>query len=401
MRYFLSFAIILFCSLCGDVKAASLFGRVIEVNSGDVITVFNLNRPVRVKLLGVDAPELNQSFGDVAKKHLSYLVLDKSVLVEYSGIAADSSLTGRVLLNDADIGAQMIRDGAAWFDTSTNRLSANDRDIYQHSEQAARTEKRGLWQAENPIAPWEFVKAENFRRDPVARLNAIAPKERVERPVPELTNMTLLATAITRSATAAPAASGRGAGGLEPNIRDNFVMALSATPKRWLRFRPAGQNFSAFVPEDGLRKTIQEPAGADLVDIHSYHVRDGWASYALMWMTGPSMGESDSHAMQTLVQGVLKGMSEGYGKAGGQQQVGCDSMPETDISVGGYAGTEFDLTSCTLPGRVRAYTRSVGEQRQVYVAAVFFLEEEEKVSRFLKSFTIVQPTTTKRHKATK
>ena len=41
---------------------------------------------------------------------------DKSVLVEYSGIAADSSLTGRVLLNNTDIGAQMIRDGAAWFD---------------------------------------------------------------------------------------------------------------------------------------------------------------------------------------------------------------------------------------------------------------------------------------------
>jgi hypothetical protein len=35
------------------------------------------------------------------------------VLVEYSGIAADSSLTGRVLLNNADVGAQMIRDGAA------------------------------------------------------------------------------------------------------------------------------------------------------------------------------------------------------------------------------------------------------------------------------------------------
>src|SRR5215204_7750390 len=86
-----------------DVRASSLFGRVIEVNTGDVITVFNLNRPVRVKLLGVDAPELNQAFGDVAQKHLSDLVLAKPVVVEYSGIAADSSLTGRVLLNDADI----------------------------------------------------------------------------------------------------------------------------------------------------------------------------------------------------------------------------------------------------------------------------------------------------------
>src|SRR6476660_9106348 len=102
--------------LSTDAKAASLYGRVIEVNSGDVITVFNLNRPVRVKLVGVDAPEINQVFGDVARKHLSDLVYDKSVMVHYSGIGADRSVSGRVLLDANDIGAQMIRDGAAWFD---------------------------------------------------------------------------------------------------------------------------------------------------------------------------------------------------------------------------------------------------------------------------------------------
>ena len=57
-----------------EARAATIFGRVIEVNSGDVITIHNLNRPVRVKLLGVDAPELNQAFGDVARKHLADLV---------------------------------------------------------------------------------------------------------------------------------------------------------------------------------------------------------------------------------------------------------------------------------------------------------------------------------------
>ena len=46
-----------FCLPAAAVKAASLFGKVIEVNSGDVITISNLNRPVRVRLLGVDAPE--------------------------------------------------------------------------------------------------------------------------------------------------------------------------------------------------------------------------------------------------------------------------------------------------------------------------------------------------------
>ncbi|HEY0727557.1 MAG TPA: thermonuclease family protein, partial [Pyrinomonadaceae bacterium] len=168
--------VLLVALFCSSVEAATLFGRVIEVNDGDVITVFNLNRPVRVKLMGVDAPEANQAFGDVAKKHLSALVYDKSVLVEYWGIAADGSLVGRVTLDKADIGAQMIRDGAAWFDASNQgRLSVDDREVYQQSEQAARSERRGLWQAPDPIAPWEFVKAQALRKNPAASLNTILP----------------------------------------------------------------------------------------------------------------------------------------------------------------------------------------------------------------------------------
>src|SRR5215216_7464331 len=107
-RYLLLVLLLLFSSV--DVSAASLFGKVIDVNSGDVITIFNLNRPVRVRLLGVDAPELDQTFGDVAKKHLADLVYDKSVLVEYSGIDGDHSVNGRVTIEGIDIGVQMIRD---------------------------------------------------------------------------------------------------------------------------------------------------------------------------------------------------------------------------------------------------------------------------------------------------
>src|SRR5215217_4617929 len=180
-----------------QVQASSLFGRVIEVNSGDVITVFNLNRPVRVKLLGVDAPELDQAFGDVARKHLSDLIYDKSVIVEYSGISADGSVAGRVLLNGTDIGAQMIRDGAAWFDPNNlSRLSQTDREVYEQSEQAARSERRGLWQAENPTAPWEFVKAGSIRNYPVASLNADIPvnKVRANGSIPELNSMSLIAS---------------------------------------------------------------------------------------------------------------------------------------------------------------------------------------------------------------
>src|SRR5690349_12404377 len=249
-------AFLLLTLLCFNVEAATLFGRVIEVNDGDVITVFNLNRPVRIKLLAVDAPENDQAFGDVAKKHLSELVYDKSVLVEYWGIAPDGSLIGRVTLNNNDVGAQMIRDGAAWFDArNQDHLGAADREVYQQSEQAARNEKRGLWQAENPVAPWEFVKAKALRRDPAASLNGVtsASKAAPKRPASELTNLTIMTKGINDAASASPSlgptnsnANGSTSAAeswARPADKD-MGWATDTSVKQWRPFKPAGENFS-------------------------------------------------------------------------------------------------------------------------------------------------------------
>ena len=379
-RYILLLAIAT-CLIPTDVRAASLFGKVIEVNSGDVITIFNLNRPVRVKLLGVDAPEMNQAFGDVAKKHLADLVLDKSVLVEYSGIAADSSLSGRVLLNNADIGAQMIRDGAAWFDANTNRLSGTERDVYQQSEQAARNERRGLWQEENPIAPWEFVRNEALRRSPVASLNSTTPeaKPAPKRPVSELNNMTLIAARIAAAPPPPP-----------PSVAgpDMAVPAVSPTRGSWRLLRPAGANFSVLVPENGKQTDAPVPDG----ESHIYMGRDGWAVYVVSWVTAPSMGESDKAAISETLEVFLKTVGQGFQigaeRIGRPQSFLCGLENEKNISQGGYTGSEYDLNSCTVPARARAFTRLVDDQRQMYIAIVFYTQEDENVDRFINSFTL-------------
>src|SRR6185295_15319675 len=257
-----------------QVNASSLFGKVIEVNSGDMITIFNLNRPVRVRLLGVDAPEMDQAFGDVAKKHLADLIYNKSVLVEYAGISGDHSLNGRVLLEGADVGAQMIRDGAAWVDPSTqHRLSETDREVYQQSEEAARGERRGLWQQENPIAPWEFVKAIALRAKPAATSSA-APvtKPAPDRPVPELTNLTLMASRLA----AAPAATRSG------GIADLPGFLAPVNGGNWHVLRPARERFSVLVPEEGETQDLPFHEGMG----HNYRARDGRAAFVVTWLTG-------------------------------------------------------------------------------------------------------------------
>jgi endonuclease YncB( thermonuclease family) len=397
LRYFVFLCGFLFFLPCQS-SAASLFGKVIEVNSGDVITIFNLNRPVRVKLLGVDAPEMDQTFGDVAKKHLSDLVFDKSVLVEYSGISADSSLTGRVLLNNADIGAQMIRDGAAWFDVNNvSRLSVPDREIYQQSELAARNERRGLWQAEHPIAPWEFVKAQALRQNPVGSLPSTPSlaKTRENRPRPELTNLSLL----SRNVAATPAAQ-------TPDVADaGSAWALSAVRKEWGPLQPEGENFSALVPQGGDRRTIPVPSGSgETVDTHVYMVRDGESVFSISWMAGPTGGETDrdalTYSMRRFVEGIRQGFEAHARSVGQPATFSCELENEKDISRNGYTGSEFDLSSCTVRGYARIFTRVVDNKRQMYVATTFYTAEDENVMRFIKSFS-VGPSATKKHKSHK
>jgi endonuclease YncB( thermonuclease family) len=392
-----------FVFLCGFVfflpsqsSAASLFGKVIEVNSGDVITIFNLNRPVRVRLLGVDAPEMDQAFGDVAKKHLSDLVYDKSVLVEYSGISADSSLTGRVSLNNADIGAQMIRDGAAWLDVNNmSRLSGSDREVYQQSELAARSERRGLWQVEHPTAPWEFVKAQALRLNPVVSSPSTSlAKPRENRPRPELTNLSLL----MRNSVATPSAQTSAVAETDPS------WAFSAALKNWGPLQPEGENFSALVPQGGDKRTIQVPAGTETVDTHVYMVRDRDSVFTVTWMAGPTEGETDSDALSYSIHRYVEGIREGFEararSVGRPAAFVCDLENEKDISRGGYTGSEFDFSSCSVPGYARIFTRVVNNKRRMYIATAFYMAEDENVMRFIKSFT-VGSTATKKPKSHK
>jgi endonuclease YncB( thermonuclease family) len=382
-RHFVPFAFLcaFLCTSVADVRGASLFGKVIEVNSGDVITVFNLNRPVRVRLLGVDAPEMGQVFGDVARKHLADLVYDKSVLVEYSGIDADHSVNGRVSFEGVDIGAQMIRDGAAWADPSNqHRLSETDREVYQQSEYAARGERRGLWQQENPVAPWEFARAIAMRSAPAATLNAVAPAKRPapDRPTPELTNLTLIASRV--AAAARPS-------GNSPALPEGFLAPVDGG--NWRVLRPARESFSVLVPEEGETQDLPDKGGMKHAQV--YRGRDGRAAFVVTWLTGPTYGESDADAIKEGTETFLKGFGQ-------ETAFACESMQnEKDVSMHGFTGLDLDF-KCTVPVKVRVFTRIINGDRQVYLAMALYMEQDANITRFINSFTITPPTKSKSQK---
>ncbi len=160
MKYIKSVLILLFLLFAPPAHAMVLRGVVTEVRDGETVVVFTNNQKVTVLLKGVDAPEMKQEFGETAQQHLASLVLNRIVEVDFSELRAGNVL-GRLICNNMDIGLQVIRDGAAWYDAkSDHNLAEADRRIYGEAQQAARTEQRGLWQDGSPMPPWEWRRAQ-------------------------------------------------------------------------------------------------------------------------------------------------------------------------------------------------------------------------------------------------
>jgi endonuclease YncB( thermonuclease family) len=173
-------AIALFAIFCFSVaaRAETLQVRVVEVQDGKTLVAENTGRRIKIVLKGAEAPELDQPVGDVARQHLADLILGKQVSVEFTGMAYGDHFVARLFSEDRDISLQMIRDGVAWFDRAyENDMSEEERRLYAESEQAARNERRGIWQEAQPTPPWEWRRARSQpqRSLPEKSLPAYAP----------------------------------------------------------------------------------------------------------------------------------------------------------------------------------------------------------------------------------
>ena len=128
-------------------------GVVVGVVDGDTADIRLQSGMIRVRLHAVDAPERDQPHGQAAKKALSALVYGKSVGVEPIEQDRYDRLVARLWLDDLDVNAEMIRQGAAW----VYRRYADDA-AYCAYEKAARDLGRGLWALprEQRAAPWEW-----------------------------------------------------------------------------------------------------------------------------------------------------------------------------------------------------------------------------------------------------
>jgi micrococcal nuclease len=117
--------------------------KVIRVIDGDT---FEIETGERVRLLGINTPELNDFYGREAKEYLQTLVEGKLVTLEADHISSDKDIYNRllryVILNGSDINKQLILDGYAFAYTKYGFDKEKD---YVNAQNTSEKNRRGMW----------------------------------------------------------------------------------------------------------------------------------------------------------------------------------------------------------------------------------------------------------------
>jgi len=138
------------CFLFQDTYKA----KIVTVIDGDTFEVQkDEGHVVLIRFKGIDAPEIEQSYGSEAKQFMDLLMLSTEYITvrpisidSYGNTLVDAYLPDGTWLNEA-----IVIAGLAWHD----KLHSKDVRLAR-AEQAAKNLKSNIWQDPKPIAPWEF-----------------------------------------------------------------------------------------------------------------------------------------------------------------------------------------------------------------------------------------------------
>lgn len=125
--------------------------KVIKISDGDTIAILQGKQQIKVRLFGIDAPELKQPYGKKSKQFLTNLIAGEVVEVKENGKDRYKRTIGIVYLGNTDMNAQMVENGYAW---AYRKFSKK----YTPQESKAKKQGLGLWRDKEPIPPWEWRK---------------------------------------------------------------------------------------------------------------------------------------------------------------------------------------------------------------------------------------------------
>ena len=130
--------------------------RAVYISDGDSFTCLSgNNKRIKVRLLGIDAPENGQAYANKAKQQLVNRIHQQPVTLKIDGIDQYSRRLATVYdSRQRNVNLLMVESGYAW----AYRFYKKDQQ-YQTAQQLAKIKKSGLWQDKNPQEPYLWRKA--------------------------------------------------------------------------------------------------------------------------------------------------------------------------------------------------------------------------------------------------
>jgi micrococcal nuclease len=117
--------------------------KVVRVIDGDT---FETDKGEKVRLIGINAPEISDIFGEEAKQYLSELILNKTIDLQTDQISNDRDRYQRLLryvfLDGVDLNKKMVQDGFAFAYLKYKFSKSTD---YQSAQLEARETNKGIW----------------------------------------------------------------------------------------------------------------------------------------------------------------------------------------------------------------------------------------------------------------
>lgn len=145
------FALIGSCAHGQDVFTA----HVTHVSDGDTVWVQpdSGGQRLKLRLEGIDAPEICQTGGDASRAALQALTLHRTLDVTVRAQDDYGRGLARLTFQGQDIGAEMVRTGQAWSYRWRNSMGP-----YAREEKSARLGQRGLFSQNDAQLPRDFRK---------------------------------------------------------------------------------------------------------------------------------------------------------------------------------------------------------------------------------------------------
>lgn len=129
------------------------FGIVSRVVDGDTVWVNSGGTLLKVRISGIDAPEICQPHGPQARDALRRKVQGQMVIIAHQRVDDYGRLLAKVDMGDEDIGRWMVTQGHAW-----SYGYRNYRGPYALEQQTSSKSRLGLFALDAPEVPRDFRK---------------------------------------------------------------------------------------------------------------------------------------------------------------------------------------------------------------------------------------------------